>query len=114
MTFGERLKLLRYEKGLTQDDLGYILKVTKACISCYENGTRQPSIEFLIKISMFFQVSVDFLVGFDAYSGKRLQRVNLTSKDLELLTALKSSPSLYEKIMENVEDSALAIKNIFE
>ena len=29
MTFGEKLKLLRFEKGMTQDDLGYILNVTK-------------------------------------------------------------------------------------
>ena len=53
MTFGEKLKLLRFEKGLTQDDLGYILGVTKSCISCYENGSRQPSIDVLITLSVF-------------------------------------------------------------
>lgn len=54
MIFGARLNLLRYEKGLTQDDFGYILKVTKACISCYENCIRQPSIKILVKIAMYF------------------------------------------------------------
>ena len=51
MTFGEKLKMLRYEKGLTQDDMGYLLNVTKSCISCYENGSRQPSLDILIQLA---------------------------------------------------------------
>ena len=38
MTIGERLKRLRIEKGLTQEEVGKILGVTKGAIQKYENG----------------------------------------------------------------------------
>lgn len=39
MTIGERLKRLRTEKGLTQEEVGNILGITKAAVQKYENGT---------------------------------------------------------------------------
>lgn len=39
MTIGERLKRLRIEKGLTQEEVGNILGITKAAVQKYENGT---------------------------------------------------------------------------
>lgn len=59
--FGERLKELREEKGMTQEDLGNMLNVTKQAVHAYENGTNQPSMESLVKIADFFLVSLDYL-----------------------------------------------------
>ena len=63
MYFGMRLKKLRTEKELTQQDLANILGVTRSTISAYETDALYPSIEVLIEISNYFQVSTDYLLG---------------------------------------------------
>lgn len=63
MTFGERLKELRKKRSLTQSQLGARLNVTKASISGYENDTRSPDRETLVKIAEIFNVSTDYLLG---------------------------------------------------
>lgn len=99
MTFGEKLKLLRYEQGLTQDDMGYLLKVTKSCISCYEKGTREPSIKMLIQISNYFRVSVDYLINNGPITN--IERVKLTKNDILIINMLKDNPVIYENILKN-------------
>ncbi|WP_243153482.1 helix-turn-helix domain-containing protein [Senegalia massiliensis] len=63
MGFPERLKSLRLEKKLTQEELGNKLNVTKANISKYETGRIEPNIETLDYLSNFFDVSIDYLLG---------------------------------------------------
>ena len=62
-TFGNRLRELRNEKGLTLDDLKDVLDTTKATLSRYENDKRYPKIEFANRVASFFDVSVDYLLG---------------------------------------------------
>lgn len=63
--FGERLKKLRVNRHLTQDDLGLIFDppLAQSTIGTYERGVRQPSLENLIVISEYFNVSIDYLLG---------------------------------------------------
>lgn len=63
MTFGERLKLLRLEKDLTQIELGKQFNLGKTAISLYENNERFPDKETLDKMADFFGCSVDYLLG---------------------------------------------------
>lgn len=58
-----RIKELRVAKGLTQEELGNILNVQKAAISKYENGRAEPSVDILRKMTSFFNVSSDYLLG---------------------------------------------------
>lgn len=58
-----RLKLLREEKKLLQEDLGKIIGVSKSAIGFYENEKRDMSPETIIKLANFFNVSTDFLLG---------------------------------------------------
>ncbi len=44
MLLGKRIKSLRKEKGLTQQELGDLINVTKVSICCYENETRVPTL----------------------------------------------------------------------
>ena len=57
----KRIAELRKEKYLNQTGLGLKLNVSQKMISAYENGTHQPSIDTLIKMSNIFGVSVDYL-----------------------------------------------------
>ena len=61
--FGFKLKSLRLEKHLTQKQLGSKLGVNKATISAYEKGSTYPSIDIMIKLCEYFDVSVDYMVG---------------------------------------------------
>ena len=61
--FPERLNSLRQEKNITQRDLAEHLKVTKSAVSGWEVGRNQPSFDILIELSIYFEVSVDYLIG---------------------------------------------------
>lgn len=62
-TFGERLKELRNENGLTLDELKDCLNTTKSTLSRYENGLRDPKIDFARKVATYFNVSLDYMLG---------------------------------------------------
>lgn len=57
-----RLKQLRKAKGISQLNLAMHLNTNQNTISRYETGEREPAINELIKISDFFNVSVDYLL----------------------------------------------------
>ena len=57
------LKELRKELNITQKDLAKKLDLTQATISDWEVSKVEPSIEWLIRIADFFNVSIDYLVG---------------------------------------------------
>ena len=61
--FPERLKSLRQEKNIKQSDLAEHLKVTKSAVSGWEVGRNQPNFDILIELSIYFEVSVDYLIG---------------------------------------------------
>lgn len=63
MNFGQILKQLRTAKGLTQNELAKILDVSKSNISKYEAGSVEPNMSVLIRISEYFEISVDCLFG---------------------------------------------------
>lgn len=65
VTFGEKIKALRKEKGITQKQLAEVLNVSLAAIGMYETNRINPSPDILIKIAKYFDVSMDELFGID-------------------------------------------------
>ena len=63
---GERIKKLRKEKGLTQQQLGEMLGVQKSAIAKYENG-RVPNLkkETISRLAEIFNVTPNYLLGID-------------------------------------------------
>lgn len=59
----DRLKELRQEKNINQLKLAMDLNITQASVSKYEIGAREPSLEILEKMSDYFGVSTDYLIG---------------------------------------------------
>ena len=64
LDFSVRIKELRIAKKMSQDELAKKLCVSKSMISSYETGAKQPSVDMLCKIALYFNVSMDFLYGF--------------------------------------------------
>jgi transcriptional regulator with XRE-family HTH domain len=62
-TFGERLKLLREEKGLSQVELAKLYNLSQSTIAYYETNSKQPSNETLQNLADFFQTTIDYLLG---------------------------------------------------
>ena len=62
MIFSERLRMLREKGGYTQQQLADILRITKNSISHYELNMCMPSIEVLVEMTRFFNVSMDYLL----------------------------------------------------
>lgn len=63
MNLNENIRMLRMSIGLSQVELAAKLNVSKQCVSNWENDNIQPSIEMLVKLSDFFKVSTDYLLG---------------------------------------------------
>jgi len=61
--FGERVKELRNEKGLTTVQLGIALGVSDATISRWENGLINPSVESVFKMAKFFNAPAGYIIG---------------------------------------------------
>ncbi len=68
MTFGDRLRMLRQERGWTQADLAERLHVSRATVAGYESKGREPREELLIAIADVFGITLDRLLGRDGGS----------------------------------------------
>ena len=62
----QRIHELRTARGISQVKLGEILGVSKQSVSNWENDNILPSVEMLIKLAKFFNVSTDYLLGLDS------------------------------------------------
>lgn len=63
MEFNEKLKTLRKQKGLTQEELAEALFVSRTAVSKWESGRGYPSIDSLKAIASFFSVTLDELIS---------------------------------------------------
>jgi len=62
-TLGERLNILINETGKTNKDVGRELGIKDSTLSGYVTGRREPTIQSLIKFAVYFDVTVDYLIG---------------------------------------------------
>ena len=91
--FGNTLKRLRLQTGLTQKELADKMGLTKAVISYYELQERYPSPEVLVKLSAIFHVSTDYLLGLE-----RTNTVDITGlSDSDVMLVRQLVDSLRQK-----------------
>jgi len=62
-TIGKRIKELRQNKNLTQEEFGKIFGIVKSTVSMYESGKSTPDDELKKKIANYFNVTLDYLMG---------------------------------------------------
>lgn len=64
MYFTQRLRDLREDKDLKQEDIAKVIKVTRQQYQLYESGKRKIPIDLLIELCKFYNVSADYILGF--------------------------------------------------
>lgn len=104
MFIGSRLKELRNERKMTQEELGNLLNVTKVSICCYEKGNRTPSLDTLDDLANIFAVRTDYFLGKDipmVLEGTTEYAYYISSKELTFLKELRMNKELYNLVLED-------------
>ena len=60
---GNRIKLLREEKKIRQDELAKVLSISPSAVGMYERDEREPNDEITLKLAEYFGISTDYLLG---------------------------------------------------
>ena len=63
LLLNETIKKLRLARGLNQVEFAKAMGVSKQCVSYWENDNVMPSIEMLVKIADYFNVTTDYVLG---------------------------------------------------
>lgn len=97
-----RIRELRKEKGLTQEELAKILNVSARSVGFYETGQRDPGTETLQRLAEFFDCSIDYLLG----------KSNIRNPADEIAEAVKDDPELADfwNVLREREDLKLLFK----
>lgn len=104
MIIGERLKIARKNKNMTQQELGQKLGISKVSVCGYEKGTRIPTIENFLQLLDILEVKADYLLGREITAvceDEEEYRVSLAKEDLEIIKQFKEYPNLYNRLVDN-------------
>ena len=102
--FNRIITLLRKEKGITQKQAATALGISQALLSHYEKGIRECGLGFIIKVSEFYDVSCDYLLGKSAdRSGLTLKVEDIPAGEMMKDSIYKGSllPTLNKKLLVN-------------
>ncbi len=97
MTFGERLKKARENKGLTQEQLAHQIGVAKPTITGYEKGKREPDVRKIKLLAQALSVTGDYLIG--------NAPEEFSSNERGLIKKYRSLPPEGQKAVSNLLDS---------
>ena len=103
-----KLKELREQQNLSQQDLAKILKVSPSTVSNWESGKRQPDIQMIVVIANYFNVSVDEVLGRSVED--RVRKTNTENHNLDIdevlkiVNKLKKVDSTYLPAIESIVD----------
>ena len=100
--FSQRLRFLRTQRGLTQQQLAQALGVSKSSVNMYERGEREPGLETLAAMADLFEVDLDELTG-------RTQPPPETAEERRVRMLARRAAGLpqeeYDRILRNFEDT---------
>ncbi len=93
-----RLRQLRQDKHLRQDQVSALIGVSKGAISAYENDIRQPSYDVLIRLANLYRVSTDYLLG--RSDDRTIDISGLTADEAAIISNLVASMTTKNQKME--------------
>jgi len=109
MLMGMRIKEARIKKGLTQEQLGNLINVTKVSICCYEKGNRTPNLDTLLDLAKVLDLTLDEMIGRDYLVIKEATEdynAYISKEELMFLNELRKYGDLYKRFIEEPKRSA--------
>ena len=102
----KNLKTLRLQKKLSQQALAEKLHTSQQSIYKYENHITEPNLDMLKSMADFFDVSVDYIIGYSSYAHKVEETFDtcLNHDELLLLQKYRSLPVPTKKALQNLLD----------
>lgn len=118
MLIGERIKKARIEKGLSQEELGNIIEVSKVSICGYEKGTRTPTLENLLQLLDVLNITPDYVLGCEnkvVAENDEKYTMYMAKEDMEIIKEIKKYRELYNSLCTDPKRNVaiLARKNNF-
>lgn len=93
-----RLRQLRQDKHLRQEQVAILVGVSKGAISAYENDIRQPSYDVLIRLANLYRVTTDYLLG--RTDDRTIDVSGLTAQEIALVSDLVASMTAKNQKLE--------------
>lgn len=90
MKLGEKIRALRNEENLSQKELGKRIGVSEISVRCWENGTKNPSINALAGLAELFNVSADYLLGIFVDDDDKSAPLRLSNNEKRLISAYRT------------------------
>ena len=107
---GDRLRAIRKEHGLTQQNIADVLGVDRTTYTVYEGGSITPSPATLVKLSQIYNVTVGYLIGVEENhpelrkipEEKQMEKL-LSSDPISLLKKEEKELMLYFRVLSDAE-----------
>lgn len=104
---GERLRAARDKKGLSQIEVFRRTKINNKTLSRYENGGTEPDVDTLKLLADLYEVSVDYLTGFDQIEsqkkyGEKTKEDLIYEEKLKLAEQILNLPEQERKLIEDM------------
>ena len=109
---GEKIATLRKEKGISQEELADVLFTSRQAVSKWERGESDPDIERLKDLASYFNVSIDYLLGYDIESSSAKGFVDRIIKCLETRNLDISEEEIKLAVARNINNFTLLIRSI--
>lgn len=89
MEIGKIISKLRNDRGLTQRDLAEILGVSNGAIGMWETQKREPDLDTVKKMTSFFNVTADYLIGNQQIPLDNSKIKQITAEEEKLLNGFR-------------------------
>lgn len=99
MSFGQRLKQLREENGLSQVAIANQFEITEEDFIKFENDEAMPSAEILVKLSSLYNMSVDELLGNSRKTELPIAKAQIVNSKKQIKQALKFQSSVSRMVL---------------
>ena len=100
--FGDKIRDLRTRRNMSQETVADHIGSTKATISGYEREVKSPSLEAVMRLALFFNVSTDYLLGLDNREIIRVKDFSLEDQKefLRIFNAIEDFVHRNDEIIE--------------
>lgn len=106
MSFGTKLKKLRQDSNMTQEELGKKINTSRSNIANYENDKNMPSVDILEKLAKIFNVSIDYLLGKSDI--KNPNKIDINDMDIAFSSGIKGLNKQNQEVLKNIMEGLLA------